>query len=70
VLAALEWPQGRATLVVIGHQPTLGLVASRVLCGRAQPWTMKKGAAWWISSRQRDDDDEVVLRAAISPELA
>jgi phosphohistidine phosphatase len=69
VLDALDWPDGRATLVVVGHQPTLGQVASRVLSGQDQLWSIKKGGAWWISSRQRDDYDDVVLRAVVNPDL-
>ncbi len=69
VLGAAGWPNGRSTVVIVGHQPTLGWVASRLLAGREQDWSIKKGGIWWISSRERDGESQLVLRAVISPEL-
>jgi phosphohistidine phosphatase len=70
VLRAARWPQASATIVVVGHQPTLGHVASLLLTGRAQDWVMKKGGAWWFSQRERGGEDQVVLRAVVNPDLA
>lgn len=70
VLAAAGWPDGTArTVVVIGHQPTLGRVAAWLLCGGEANWSVKKGAVWWLSSRVRAEETQVVLRASISPDL-
>jgi phosphohistidine phosphatase len=71
VMEAAGWPEGIAsTVVVVGHQPTLGLVASRLVAGEASEWTIKKGGLWWLSSRERGGSDQVVVRAVISPDLA
>ena len=70
ILAAVGWSAGKGTLVVVGHQPSLGRVASRLLAGRERDWPIKKGAVVWISHREANGDAEPVLRAAISPELA
>lgn len=69
VLAAVDWPDGRSPVVVVGHQPTLGWVASKVMTGEELPWSIKKAAVWWLQSRSRDDDEQVMLRAVISPDL-
>lgn len=69
VLAAVDWPDGRSPVVVVGHQPTLGWVASKVLTGEELPWSIKKAAVWWLQSRSREDDERVTLRAVISPDL-
>lgn len=69
VLAAAGWPDGKPTVVVVGHQPTLGWVASRLLAGREQDWSIRKGGVWWISSRERGGENQAVLRAVISPDL-
>ncbi len=69
VLAATGWPQGKSTVVIVGHQPTLGRVASRLLAGRELDWSIKKGAIWWFSARERAGDDRIVLRAVIGPDL-
>lgn len=66
VLKAAGWPRGERTVVVVGHQPTLGQAAALALTGKPGDWSMKKGSIWWIESRARG---EVAVRAVVSPEL-
>lgn len=68
VLRAARWPEASEPVLVIGHQPTLGLAASLALTGVAQPWSVKKAAAWWIRQRPRDDESHAVLQAVQSPD--
>ena len=68
VLRAARWPDSAEPMLVIGHQPTLGLVASFVLTGATQPWPMKKGAVWWLRQRSRDGVEQVLLQAVQSPD--
>ena len=69
VLRAVDWPYSRATVVVVGHQPTLGEVASLLLAGRPLPWTVKKAGIWWLQARERDGASQVALRAVVNPDL-
>ena len=69
VLAAAGWPDGRETVLVVGHQPTLGEVAATLLTGDAAGWSLRKGAVWWLTNRNRDGDSAVVLKLAIGPDL-
>ncbi|CAB3748985.1 SixA phosphatase family protein [Paraburkholderia solisilvae] len=75
VLGAAGWPDGIApTVVVVGHQPTLGHVAARLIAKSGDSWSIRKGGIWWIESRARSADSdpalrEAVLKAAISPDL-
>lgn len=69
VLRAIGWSSGKGTLVVIGHQPTLGHVASLLITGSETEWPIRKGAIVWISSRD-GDDARPALRAVLSPDLA
>ena len=69
VLAAAGWPEHEAAVLIVGHQPTLGLVASMLIAGEPMPWSIKKGAVWWFSHRVRSEQPQVVLRAVISPDL-
>lgn len=66
VLKAAGWPDGDGTVVIVGHQPTLGQAAALALTGKSADWSIKKGAAWWIESR---GGDEVVTRAVIAPDM-
>ena len=71
VLAACGWPQGEpdghGTTLIVGHQPTLGQVAARVL-GMAEPCAVRKGALWWIRRRVRDGRAETVLMTVLNPD--
>lgn len=69
LLKAARWPHGRDPVVLVGHQPTLGLLAARLLAGQDLPWSVRKGAAWWLRSREGEDGLEVTLLAVQSPEL-
>ncbi|XHS78437.1 phosphohistidine phosphatase SixA [Burkholderiaceae bacterium UC74_6] len=66
LLHASRWPRSSEPVLIIGHQPTLGLLAARLLCGHDQPWALKKGAVWWLRSREREGHFEVVLQAVQS----
>jgi phosphohistidine phosphatase len=69
VLAAVSWPDARESVLVIGHQPTLGEVASLLLAGDELPWSIRKGAVWWLSHRVRDGIASVVLKVVIGPDF-
>jgi phosphohistidine phosphatase len=69
VLAAANWPDSKETVVVVGHQPTLGTVASFLLAGEEAYWSVRKGGVWWLSSRDRSGPSAVVLRVVIAPDL-
>ena len=69
IIAATAWPDGKAAVIVVGHQPTLGQLAALLLSGVEADWTIKKGALWWFSNRARGEQAQIVLRAVISPDL-
>ena len=70
LLVAARWPDAREPVLIVGHQPTLGLLAARLLTGQDQPWSVHKGSAWWLRSRERDGAQQVVLHAVVPPDLA
>ena len=69
VITAAEWPDAERIVVVIGHQPTLGQLAARLMSGTEAEWSIKKGGVWWFSQRVRDDQRQVLLKAVMNPEL-
>jgi phosphohistidine phosphatase len=68
VLHAARWPDANEPVLVIGHQPTLGMVAAQLLTELAQPWSVKKGAVWWLRNRDREGLAQVVLQAVMAPD--
>ncbi|HYR01244.1 MAG TPA: phosphohistidine phosphatase SixA [Casimicrobiaceae bacterium] len=69
VLDAAGWPDSREAVVVVGHQPTLGAVASFLLSGEEAYWSIRKGAVWWLSDRDKSGASSVMLRLVIGPDL-
>jgi phosphohistidine phosphatase len=69
LLAATRWPDASEPVMVIGHQPTLGLVASQLLSGMPLVWVMKKGGVWWLRHREREAGAQIVLQAVQGPDL-
>lgn len=71
LLSAARFPRSREAVLVVGHQPTLGLVAARLM-GAADPdvsWSMKKGAVWWFRWREREGSSQMTLHAVVSPDM-
>lgn len=69
LLAAARWPDARDAVLVVGHQPTLGLTAAYLLTGDVQPWSVRKAGVWWLRAREREGALHVVLHAVIGPEM-
>ena len=69
LLAAAGWPDSREPVLMVGHQPTIGAVASFLLSGEEAWWSVKKGAVWWLSNRDKTGASSVVLRVVISPDF-
>ncbi len=69
LLHATRWPESREPVLVIGHQPTLGLAAAYLASGQPQAWAVKKGAVWWLRAREREGQVQVVLHAVVSADL-
>jgi len=65
LLAAAGWPQADGMVIVVGHQPTLGLTVGRLLTGRHVDWGVKKGSIVWLTHRS----GETSLKAVIAPDL-
>jgi phosphohistidine phosphatase len=69
VLAAAGWPHGKGTVVIVGHQPTLGRAAAMALTGFESDWRFGKGAIWWLERDGAAGGGGVALRAVVSPDL-
>lgn len=69
LLHSARWPDAREPVLVVGHQPTLGLTAAYLLSAAPVPWTVRKGAAWWLRARERDGVLQVLLHAVVAPDL-
>ena len=65
---AAGWPTNSRNVIVVGHQPTLGMVAGRLINGGDGYVSVRKGAIWWFRQKGRDGDSKAVLVAMASPD--
>jgi phosphohistidine phosphatase len=69
ILQIVDWPNAGGCVVVVGHQPALGWVASRLLANKDLPWSIKKSGIWWLQVRAAVEPSEISLRAVVNPDL-
>lgn len=69
VLDAIGWPDADGTVLVVGHQPTLGQIAALLLADSSAGFSVKKGAVWWLTRRTNEGDFQTNLKLAITPEI-
>jgi phosphohistidine phosphatase len=69
VLSAASWPDSREAVLVVGHQPTLGMVASFLMSSEEAGWAVRKGAVWWLSNRVREGGSAIVLKVVTGPDF-
>ena len=60
---AVGWPEAKQATLIVGHQPTLGLVASRLLANELRPWHIKKAGVWWFKGEPGDDVVQVDIKS-------
>jgi phosphohistidine phosphatase len=68
LLKAARWPDARTPALIVGHQPTLGQLAARLLTGHDLAWSVKKGGVWWLRTRERDGEQQVTLQTVLNPD--
>ena len=69
VLQAARWPDAGGTVLIVGHQPTLGEVAAQLMGCSDYSLSIKKGALWWFGRREREESAQATLRLVITPEF-
>jgi phosphohistidine phosphatase len=74
VLALVKWnpqtgPQGKGPILLVGHQPYLGAIASQLLGMQEQSCAIRKGAVWWIRTRLRENDLQIILLNLVNPDF-
>lgn len=71
ILRAADWPGSKKNVIVVGHQPTLGMVAGRLINGVDGVGgyvSVKKAAVWWFRISERGGEPKTVLVAMATPD--
>jgi phosphohistidine phosphatase len=69
ILAVAGWPDARGSVLLVGHQPTLGDAASLLLFGETRGMNIRKGGLLWLTNRVRGSQPQTVFKAAMSPDM-
>ena len=69
LLELVQWPQGKGTVLVVGHQPVLGQTIAELVGFSAADCSVRKGAVWWLRQRQRLESIQTVIVTVQSPEV-
>jgi phosphohistidine phosphatase len=69
LLAVAGWPDAGEPVLLVGHQPSLGLACGLLLFGQETDVSIKKGGIVWLSNRVRGNTPQTVLKAVMTPEM-
>lgn len=69
ILEYLAWPELQSPTVIVGHQPTIGRIASLILTGEEFPLAVETGDLWWFRWKEGFSGGHPVLVCVISPGL-
>jgi phosphohistidine phosphatase len=67
ILDAAAWPDALTSVLVVGHQPTLGEVVA-FLTGEGGDYPIRKAAVCWLSERVGDGGREALVKTMITPD--
>lgn len=67
MLQAVRWPNAGGTVLVVGHQPTLGSVAAQLLGCEHESLRIRKSGLIWLN--RAEGSSETSLRLAITPDF-
>ena len=70
ILEATGWLKfSHQSVLIVGHQPTLGEVATWLMTGKPGYQSFKKGAVWWFSRSDAQENPTTTLRLVIAPDF-
>lgn len=69
LLELVQWPHGKGSTLVVGHQPTLGITIARLLGIEEHTISVKKGSIWWLRYREREHHGQTVVVSVQTPDL-
>ena len=69
MLAASGWPDGHGLVILVGHNPAISVLASRLAGAAESPVAMRRAAAWWFACDTAASPSSVMLKAMMTPSL-
>lgn len=69
MLTFLQWPNPKATVLLVGHQPMIGQIVAQSLGFQSAECAIRKASVWWLRSRERDGQRQTVLVSVQSVDM-
>lgn len=64
VFRAADWPRNKQNVIVVGHQPTLGIVAGQLINSTGGDVWVDKGSVYWFRATAESPSPLLVLTAS------
>jgi phosphohistidine phosphatase len=68
LLRLVQWPVGKAPILLVGHQPALGQLIAQLLGISGGEVPVRKGSVWWLRHREREGLGQTILWTVQSPD--
>ena len=59
----------KQSILLVGHQPWMGDVITRLTHLPASACAVRKGAVWWLRARERNQQLQILVFSVINPEV-
>jgi phosphohistidine phosphatase len=69
LLTLANWPLARGSVLIVGHQPTLGQVIGQLIGLADREVSVRKGSMWWLRHRIREDQASTVVYCVQTPDM-
>jgi phosphohistidine phosphatase len=69
MLKVINWPDRQGTVVIVGHQPTLGEVVKKLVPVIPAGLSIRKGSVCWIKDHDVENVLKPILHAVVYPEM-
>jgi phosphohistidine phosphatase len=69
LLTMAQWPDAKMTVLIVGHQPALGLSIAQILDIPMLQGSVRKGSVWWLRCKQREQGIQTQLLTVQTPEF-
>jgi len=69
LLSLVKWPHGGGTVLVVGHQPVLGLTIAALMGWQGEELAIRKVSVWWLRKKRTDSSNSTQLLTVQAPEM-
>jgi phosphohistidine phosphatase len=69
LLAASGWPDIHGLVILVGHNPAISVLASRLTGAQESSVVLRRAAAWWFTCNTEGAQPRLTLKTVMTPSL-